>query len=266
MGTTETNAWLDFSATPPAALGNGARQVIEPATGEVLCTVGIANAADVAKATAAAAIAQARWVMVHPREKAEIFRRAATLFQQHFDTLSLFVARAWSSSVPASLASRLRMCSTPARQMGGELGAGHETPALIQCDQNRALRHGAGQKLGLGGHAGVLLVFHLLLVERAKRSFTDLTNTGEGGEMLLFLLAERFLAVIRAPDLRPAPSRCPRIRPRSPRRRPALAPQHTKKPHRPAACQPAFWILPPAPGGTPCAQRRARVQRPETRQ
>ncbi|MCH5509685.1 DUF1837 domain-containing protein [Pseudomonas syringae] len=31
------------------------------------------------------------------------------------------------------------------------------------------------------------------LVERAKLSFTDLTNTGEGGEMLLFLLAERFL-------------------------------------------------------------------------
>ena len=33
------------------------------------------------------------------------------------------------------------------------------------------------------------------LVERAKRSFTDLANTGEGGEMLLFLLAERFLEV-----------------------------------------------------------------------
>lgn len=31
------------------------------------------------------------------------------------------------------------------------------------------------------------------LVERAKRSFTDLAKTGEGGEMLLFLLAERFL-------------------------------------------------------------------------
>ena len=31
------------------------------------------------------------------------------------------------------------------------------------------------------------------LFERAKRSFTDLANTGEGGEMLLFLLAERFL-------------------------------------------------------------------------
>ncbi len=31
------------------------------------------------------------------------------------------------------------------------------------------------------------------LVEQARRSFTDLTKTGEGGEMLLFLLAERFL-------------------------------------------------------------------------
>jgi len=31
------------------------------------------------------------------------------------------------------------------------------------------------------------------LVEQAKRSFTDLANTGEGGEMLLYLLAERFL-------------------------------------------------------------------------
>jgi hypothetical protein len=31
------------------------------------------------------------------------------------------------------------------------------------------------------------------LVEQARHSFTDLAKTGEGGEMLLFLLAERFL-------------------------------------------------------------------------
>jgi hypothetical protein len=31
------------------------------------------------------------------------------------------------------------------------------------------------------------------LVEQARRTFTDLGKTGEGGEMLLFLLAERFL-------------------------------------------------------------------------
>ncbi|KAF0813675.1 hypothetical protein IGB42_02027 [Andreprevotia sp. IGB-42] len=31
------------------------------------------------------------------------------------------------------------------------------------------------------------------LIEQARRSFTDLAKTGEGGEMLLFLLAERYL-------------------------------------------------------------------------
>ena len=118
MGTTETNAWLDFSATPPAALGNGVRQVIEPATGEVLCTVGIANAADVAKATAAAAIAQARWVMVHPREKAEIFRRAAALFEKHFDTLALFVARETGGILPAGAEGDVAVRVKPQRPPG----------------------------------------------------------------------------------------------------------------------------------------------------
>ena len=33
------------------------------------------------------------------------------------------------------------------------------------------------------------------LIEEARRSFTDLATTGEGGEMLLFLLAERFLGL-----------------------------------------------------------------------
>lgn len=33
------------------------------------------------------------------------------------------------------------------------------------------------------------------LLDEARRSFTDLAKTGEGGEMLLFLLAERFLGL-----------------------------------------------------------------------
>lgn len=33
------------------------------------------------------------------------------------------------------------------------------------------------------------------LVEQARHSFTDLANTGEGGEMLLFLIAERYLKI-----------------------------------------------------------------------
>lgn len=93
MGAADVTAFFNFSGLKQAALGGGARDVIEPATGQVLCTVGIADAADVAAATAAAAAAQKAWVAVPPREKAEIFRRAAALFQQHGDELALFAAR-----------------------------------------------------------------------------------------------------------------------------------------------------------------------------
>lgn len=93
MGAADAAAFFNFPGLKQAALGGGARDVIEPATGQVLCTVGIANAADVAAATAAAAAAQKAWVAVPPREKAEIFRRAAALFQQHGDELALFAAR-----------------------------------------------------------------------------------------------------------------------------------------------------------------------------
>ena len=93
MGVADATAFFNFSGLKQAALGGGARDVIEPATGQVLCTVGIADAADVAAATATAAAAQKAWVAVPPREKAEIFRRAAALFQQHGDELALYAAR-----------------------------------------------------------------------------------------------------------------------------------------------------------------------------
>lgn len=93
MGAADATAFFNFSGLKQSALGGGARDVIEPATGQVLCTVGIADAADVAAATAAAAAAQKAWVAVPPREKAEIFRRAAALFQQHGDELALYAAR-----------------------------------------------------------------------------------------------------------------------------------------------------------------------------
>ena len=113
--------------------------IVHPATGEVLCTVGIANAADVAKATAAAAIAQARWVMVHPREKAEIFRRAATLFQQHFDTLSLFVARETGGILPKGqheIREAALLCNLaagmPLQAQGQELPSQHGRTSLAR--------------------------------------------------------------------------------------------------------------------------------------
>lgn len=100
MGVTDAAAFLNFSAPAHAALSGGLRDVIEPATGNVLCAVSIANASDVAVATRAAAAAQKAWVAVPPREKAEVFRRAGVLFQQHFDELALYAARETGGILP----------------------------------------------------------------------------------------------------------------------------------------------------------------------
>jgi benzaldehyde dehydrogenase (NAD) len=100
MGAPDTKAFLHFSTPTQPTLHGGTRDVIEPATGQVLCTVGIANAGDVAAATRAAAIAQKAWVAVPPRDKAEILRRAGALFQQHFDELALYATRETGAILP----------------------------------------------------------------------------------------------------------------------------------------------------------------------
>jgi benzaldehyde dehydrogenase (NAD) len=71
----------------------GTTQVVEPATGEVLTVVGLANARDVAVAAEAAAAAQREWIKLPPRERADVFRRAATLLQENIEELGLWVAR-----------------------------------------------------------------------------------------------------------------------------------------------------------------------------
>ena len=100
MGVSDAKAFLDFSALASAPLGGGKRDVVEPATGKVMCTVGIANAADVAAATRAAAGAQKPWAALPPREKADVFRRAGALFQQHFDELALYATRETGAILP----------------------------------------------------------------------------------------------------------------------------------------------------------------------
>jgi benzaldehyde dehydrogenase (NAD) len=100
MGASDSLTFFNFPALAPAALGGGIREVIEPATGQVLCKVGLANAADVAAAAQAAAAAQKSWVAVPPREKAEVFRRAGALFQQHFDELALYATRETGGILP----------------------------------------------------------------------------------------------------------------------------------------------------------------------
>src|SRR5690349_11991204 len=100
MGVSEKLVFLDptvwagkmFNGAWTAAAG-GERDVREPATGKVLSRIGIADAQDVARASAAAVQAQKSWSQVSPREKAAVFQRAAALFQQHFDELALYLAR-----------------------------------------------------------------------------------------------------------------------------------------------------------------------------
>lgn len=107
MGVSEKPAFLDAAAWAGkvfngawVASAGGVRDVVEPATGQVMAAVGIADAQDVGLATAAAAQAQKSWTQVAPREKAAVFQRAAVLFQQHFDELALYVARETGAILP----------------------------------------------------------------------------------------------------------------------------------------------------------------------
>jgi benzaldehyde dehydrogenase (NAD) len=74
--------------------------VREPATGSVLSRTGLAKPADVAAAAATASAAQAAWAAMAPRLRADVFRRAAALFQQHFDELALYVTRETGAILP----------------------------------------------------------------------------------------------------------------------------------------------------------------------
>jgi benzaldehyde dehydrogenase (NAD) len=100
MGAPDTTAFLNFSTPSHTTLSGGTRDVVEPATGQTLCTVGIANASDVATATRSAVAAQKAWVAVPPRDKATILRRAGDLFQQHFDELALYCTRETGAILP----------------------------------------------------------------------------------------------------------------------------------------------------------------------
>jgi len=81
-----------FTGTWSEAQG-GSYQVMEPATGEVLAEVGMANGADVVQAAAKAESVRKDWTEMAPRERAGIFRRAADILQTHLDELALWVVR-----------------------------------------------------------------------------------------------------------------------------------------------------------------------------
>ncbi|WP_067608958.1 aldehyde dehydrogenase family protein [Nocardiopsis listeri] len=80
-------------------LGGGVRDVVEPATGEVLGSVGTADADDVRAAVTAAAAAQPGWAATAPAERGAILRRAAQFLERHSDDVVEWLVRE-SGSVP----------------------------------------------------------------------------------------------------------------------------------------------------------------------
>jgi benzaldehyde dehydrogenase (NAD) len=69
-----SDGWVDAPETV---------ETIEPATGDVLGTAGVANAASVAAATKSAALAQREWAATPMNARVAIVRRAAELLERH---------------------------------------------------------------------------------------------------------------------------------------------------------------------------------------
>jgi benzaldehyde dehydrogenase (NAD) len=67
--------------------------VLEPATGEALATVGVANPKDVATSAEAARAAQKKWACYAPQERASVLRRVAELFGRHKGEIVRWIVR-----------------------------------------------------------------------------------------------------------------------------------------------------------------------------
>ena len=71
----------------------GSSAVIEPATGEELTCTGIGDASDISVAASTASDAQAEWIRIPVRARAEIFYRAAEILQADFEAAKVWIAR-----------------------------------------------------------------------------------------------------------------------------------------------------------------------------
>ena len=74
--------------------------VIEPATGQTIATVGIADAADISRATGLAAKAQPQWAAQPPSDRAAVLRRAAQLLEDYRDEVMGWLIREGGSTRP----------------------------------------------------------------------------------------------------------------------------------------------------------------------
>lgn len=84
-----TSGWSRVSGTSP---------VVNPATGERIAEVGLADAGDVDRAVARAVVAQRDWASRPADERAAVMRRAGAALEQHADVLVDWLVREAGSS------------------------------------------------------------------------------------------------------------------------------------------------------------------------
>jgi benzaldehyde dehydrogenase (NAD) len=85
------------------ATSGGSSPVVEPATGDVLDHIGIADPADVARAAEQAAQAQPIWARVPYTERAAVLRKAGDLFTRHAEEIQQWLIRE-AGSIPGKAA------------------------------------------------------------------------------------------------------------------------------------------------------------------
>jgi benzaldehyde dehydrogenase (NAD) len=82
--------YVDGTWTPA---GGGTSDVVEPATGKVLTTAGLASPANVREAAERAAAAQPEWAAMLGAERARILRRAGDLLHEHGEEIGEWLQR-----------------------------------------------------------------------------------------------------------------------------------------------------------------------------
>jgi benzaldehyde dehydrogenase (NAD) len=103
-------------------------EVIEPATGEVLGTAGVANAASVAVATKSAASAQRGWAALPMADRVAVVSRAAELLERHRAEISGWMVRE-SGAIPPKVA----------QEIGASIGQLNEAASLISAPLEQEL-------------------------------------------------------------------------------------------------------------------------------
>ena len=110
----------------------------EPATGQVLATVGVADAAAVARAAASAARAQHEWAAAPFPERAAVMRRAAAVLEAHADEIRRWIVREsgaigpkGDAEIQASIGECLESAALPSQSTGLLIPSAHPGRASL---------------------------------------------------------------------------------------------------------------------------------------